>query len=488
MSIERFVKTLPELQEIAQKLKVLAQKRKNGIIRYQQTVFDSCFIDRGRINLNRCGLITSYNSEDLDERIFSSIHGEELFPFNIPEFEEWRKREEIPFVFTHKGYALPTGTIEEYRPIPNNYEQWDEDFRLFTQEYKNERITRDFGVKQQIIVNSRGGILILSRPLFALYYRQGYSPNMVTRSLGAYVSTNEEIDRLPNLIRYLSDPTPGGRIRNAPTFTDAFAQLHQISHRIVYPDLKSAGMANHLTHDVIMLCGVPVHEIFGHQFEEPILPLQVGQQSLFPVGKNVQNSKIVLSDDPRLRIEGLEALGSFHYDAYGRPTRKKVHIQNSEVKEHLGSEYVDLKNLDTYLGIKQSDSLGNARQGSEGFFPQPRMSCTVLEGQEIEDISWDGKLLMVPSQGYVLDGNFFKLLSNECYKMGANGQPQRVCALEGSRAIYDAMIGMHILPGISYHIGSCSKPCVLEEGNESEITVSIFTNHQLWENLTLRSV
>ena len=170
------------------------------------------------------------------------------------------------------------------------------------------------------------------------------------------------------------------------------------------------------------------------------------------------------------------------------PTRKKVNIANTVVKEHLGAEYVDLKNLSTFLGVEKSSSVGNARQGNEGYFPQPRMSCTVLEGKEIENIPWDGKLLMVPSHGYVLDGNFFKLLSTECYVVDGAGNPQRICPLEGSRAIYDAIIGMHILPGTSYHIGSCSKQCVLEENNESEITVSIYTNHQLWENLTLRTI
>jgi hypothetical protein len=487
MSIDNYVKSKEELHEIASHLLKLAKQKRQCVYRYKQTVYDSSFLERGRINLNRCGLLTTYNAEDLDERIFSAINGEELFPFNIPAFEEWRKREETPFVFTKKGIPLPTECVTDYRDIPTNYEQWDEDLRSFSAAYQNERVTRDFGVKQEVIVNSAGGVIILSRPFFALYYRQGYGHNIVTRSIGAFVSSNQQVNRLPELIAYISDPTPDGKIRREKTFTDAFAALHEVSHRIVYTDLKSANMADHLTHDVIMLSGVPVHEIFGHQFEEPIEPIPVGQQSLFQVGKNVKNTNLILSDNPNLEIAGLEALGSFQFDSYGRRTRKKIHISDAMVQEHLGSEYVDLKNLATFLGVEKSDSVGSARQGNEGNFPQPRMSCTILEGKEIEDISWEGKLLMVPSHGYVLDGNFFKLMASECYVV-EEGQPKRICPLEGSRAIYDAIIGMHILPGTSYHIGSCSKPCVLEEGNDSEITVSIYANHQMWENLTLRSL
>ena len=257
MSIEKFIKSKDELQEIAELFHDLARQRPTSVYRYKQIVYDSSYIDRGRINLNRCGLTTTYNAEDLTDRIYSSISGEELFPFNMAEFEEWRKREEIPFVFTHKGLPLPSDTVIHYRPLPDNYEQWDEDLRRFTIEYQNVRITRDFGVKQQIIANSNGGVVILSRPFYALYYRQGYGPNLITRSLGAYVSTNEEVNRLPELIKYLSDPTMDGRIRNAKTFTGAFANLHDISHEIIHADLKSCKMADHLTHDAIMLCGVP---------------------------------------------------------------------------------------------------------------------------------------------------------------------------------------------------------------------------------------
>ncbi|MBZ0258458.1 hypothetical protein K8I31_20495, partial [bacterium] len=101
---------------------------------------------------------------------------------------------------------------------------------------------------------------------------------------------------------------------------------------------------------------------------------------------------------------------------------------------------------------------------------------------------WSGKILMAPFNGYVLDGNFFKVMASECYVLDGAGEPKRIAPLEGSRAIYDAIIGMHILPGQSYHTGSCFKPGALDDQVDSEVSVSFLANHQLWEHLTLRTL
>jgi hypothetical protein len=184
-------------------------------------------------------------------------------------------------------------------------------------------------------------------------------------------------------------------------------------------------------------------------------------------------------------VEGYPVCGSYRFDAYGRPSTSKLHICDSVVREHLGSEYVDLKNLEGFLGIRKSHSVGNARQGDDGSFPQSRMSCTVLDG-EVENVDWGGKIIMVPHNGYVVDGSFFKVLASECYVLSGCGEPERVGPLEGSRAVYDAMIGMHLVPGHTYHIGTCTKPSVLESGVDTEVPVSFLVKNQLWEHLTIR--
>ena len=81
--------------------------------------------------MNRCGLTTTYNAVRFNRsNLFFYQRCRELFPFNMAEFEEsGAKREEIPFVFTHKGLPLPSDTVIHYRPLPDNYEQWDEDLR-----------------------------------------------------------------------------------------------------------------------------------------------------------------------------------------------------------------------------------------------------------------------------------------------------------------------------------------------------------------------
>lgn len=488
MSIEQFVKSEDALNELAQKISALAVQHPLAVFRYKQTVYDILFADHGRKNLNQYSLTSTYNVENIAEQVYSTVRGEELFPHNLADFETWRERSDMHFVFSNKGAPLPDCKVVEYADIPDNFTKWDDELAAFTSEYENERITREFGVEQQIIANSAGGIVVESRPFVNIYYRQGYDPYMVTRTIGAYVSSNADVDRLTRLIEFMPDPTPDGRIRSSGSFVDAFARLHSISNQISHISLEDAGLADHLTHDVIMLSGVSAHEIFGHQFEEPIHPIPVGHQSLFPIGKNVQNEMLILKDNPRQTVNGLEAIGSYRYDSYGRPASAKTHIVDSRVNEHLGGEYIDRKNLRAFLGVDSSESIGNSRQGDDGQFPQPRMSCTVLEGKETVDVDWGGKVLMTPFNGYVLDGNFFKVLSSECYVLNGEGEPKRIGPLEGSRAIYDAIIGMHILPGKSYHTGACFKPGALDENSDAEVPVSFFANHQLWEQLTLRSM
>lgn len=488
MSIEKFVKSESELKALADCLKQIALKEPLSVVRYKQTIYDICFADRGRKNINQFSLTATYNVENITEQIFSSVRGEELFPETINDFELWRERTETHYVFSSKGIALPTETHFDYRTVPSNYDCWDDDLTAFSADYRDVRITREFGVEQRIVLNSTGGLILESKPFLNIYYRQGYEPHMVTRTLGAYVSSNDDVERLTGLIDFMPDPTPDERIRNTSSFADSFAKLHDVSREVVYPTLKDAGLSDCLTHDVIMLSGVSAHEIFGHQFEEPIHPVSVGQQSLFPIGKNVQNANLILSDNPLQKVNGLEVIGSYRYDSYGRPAQTTTHIDHSSVVQHLGGEYIDKKNVKNFLGVEESTYVGCSRQGDDGHFPQPRMSCTVLQGRETIDVDWDGKVLMAPFNGYVLDGNFFKVMASECYVLDSAGEPKRLAPLEGSRAIYDAIIGMHILPGQSYHTGSCFKPGALDERVDSEVAVSFLANHQLWEHLTLRSL
>ena len=47
MSIEKFIKSKDELQEIAELFHDLARQRPTSVYRYKQIVYDSSYIDRG---------------------------------------------------------------------------------------------------------------------------------------------------------------------------------------------------------------------------------------------------------------------------------------------------------------------------------------------------------------------------------------------------------------------------------------------------------
>ncbi|MFH1743453.1 MAG: hypothetical protein ABIH23_30990 [bacterium] len=484
MSIKDLIKSETDLLELAEAIAARLPKDEDAVARYRQIVFESMHTDHGRRNLNHCGLSATYNVENLSINTYSSVRGEELFPHTLDDFERWRERNEMPFVFTRKGFPLPESRSIRWTGPPSNHDCWDDELTDYTRKHPGDRITREFAVEQVVTVNSRGGLVIESKPFLGVFFRHGYDPLTVSRNVGAYVLSEDDVARFPILLAYLPDPTPDRRLQQAGSFWEAFDRLVRLSE-VRHPDLQSVGFPDVLTHDVIMLNGVPAHEIFGHQFEEPVYPLPVGQRSLFPVGKNVQNPSLILKDNPHQTVEGYPVCGSYQFDAYGRPSSTKTHIRESVVCEHLGSEYVDLKNLQGFLGISKSDSVGNARQGDDGSFPQSRMSCTVLDGK-VEEVDWSGKVVMVPHNGYVVDGSFFKVLACECYVLNGSGEPERVGPLEGSRAVYDAMMGMHLIDGKTHHIGTCSKPSVLESGVDTEVAVSFLVNNQLWEHLTIR--
>ena len=188
-----------------------------------------------------------------------------------------------------------------------------------------------------------------------------------------------EIKKLIGLIKYLADPTPDKRIKKAKSFSEAFHELYEISG-LRYGSLEEAGILLSELYDIIMLTGVPIHEIFGHHFEEPIRFLDFGESGTFKYGQNIQNKSIVLMDNPKQEIKGFRVMGFTHVDAYGRKREPRIHIKDGKVVGFLGSEYADPEKLKQYMNLEKSPFVGNASQYNDGMFPQPRMSCTVIDG------------------------------------------------------------------------------------------------------------
>tara|TARA_Y100000034_G_scaffold125404_1_gene174898 strand:- start:1283 stop:2443 length:1161 start_codon:yes stop_codon:yes gene_type:complete len=364
--------------------------------------------------------------------------------------------------------------------LPCNIDMYDDEFREFTREHQNTNLTRAFVVEQKVVVNSKGGKVIQSIPSFLISYSHGYAPIPTNRNLGVVCTSDEDVRRLPTLIKYLADPTLDKRIKNAESFSEAFHELHGIAG-LKYGSLEEAGIPLSELYDVVMLSGIPVHEIFGHHFEEPIKLLDFGESGTFKSGQTIQNKDIILSDNPRQEIEDFRVQGFTHVDAYGRRREERVHIKDGKVVGFLGSEYADPEKFKQFLNLERSEFVGNASQHNGIFFPQPRMSCTVFDGPS-EDVDLEGKLLLVPVGGHTEPRDkTYMVRSFESYVV-RDGEPRRLIPLQVTGGINQALANLVLLDDLNYQSGSCGKPEPLPESRgQAEVPVSQFVNSQMWE-------
>ena len=187
------------------------------------------------------------------------------------------------FHFHPKGIPLPTEAKAYIEPIPSGIAIYDSELRKFTKNHKNTRLARTLTVEQRVIVNSKGGRIIQTIPFFRISYSHGYAPIPTNRDISVVCTSEDEIKGLVDLIKYLADPTPDKRIQRAKSFSEAFCELYKISE-LRYGSLEEAGIPLSELYDVIMLTGVPVHEIFGHHFEESIRFLDFGESGTFKYG------------------------------------------------------------------------------------------------------------------------------------------------------------------------------------------------------------
>jgi predicted Zn-dependent protease len=247
-----------------------------------------------------------------------------------------------------------------------------------------------------------------------------------------------------------------------------------------YGTLEDAGIPLSELYDVVVLTGVPIHEIFGHHFEEPLRFLEFGESGTFKAGQNITNKSIVLKDDPTQKINELGVLGFSNFDAYGRRRLPRVHIQNGKVVEFLGSEYADnTDKLKQYLNLDRSSFVGNAVQSIDGSFPQPRMSCTVFDGPASKK-DLEGKILLVPHEGHTrATDKTYLLMSFECYVV-KNGEPQRVIPLQVTGGINQALANIELLDDMNYQTGMCGKSDPINNSHDSRVPSSQISRSQIW--------
>ncbi len=476
------IRTESELNKLADLLSQEIKDSKGNVVsRYIRIIYDSVTFVNGQESTWTSSQ-SNLNQEDMRRKIYTQTSVDDLLPYNLKEVTVARDLELHRFNFHPKGIPLPSQEESFIEPIPSGITMYDSELREFTKEHKNTRITRTLTVEQRIIVNSKGGKVIQTIPFFGISYSHGYNPIPTNRDINVVCTSKEEIKRLTSLIKYLADPTPDKRIKKSKTFSEAFHELYRISG-LKYGSLSEAGVPRSALYDVIMLTGVPVHEILGHHFEEPIWFLAFGESGTFQYGQNISNKDIILKDNPKQEIEGFRVLGFTYVDAYGRKREPRVHIKDGKVTGFLGSEYADPEKLEQYMGIKESKFVGNASQYVDGMFPQARMSCTVMDGRS-EDVDLEGKILVVSHAGYTQSTEkIFLIRAYEAYIM-KNGRPERIIPLQVTGGINQALENIVLLKDKSYQTGVCRKPEPISyhhSSREAQVPVSQFAKDQMWK-------
>lgn len=119
------------------------------------------------------------------------------------------------------------------------------------------------------------------------------------------------------------------------------------------------------------LCGVFIHEAFGHLAEADHIYENVKMEELMKLGKRFGRDDLSIVDDATLKLHA----GSYYYDEEGVPATKTYLIKNGIFVNRLHSRETAAK-----MGEKIT---GNARTINYNFPPLVRMSNTYLEARNL---------------------------------------------------------------------------------------------------------
>ncbi len=470
--------TRHELEKLASQMYNEIAGRPRTVSRFTHGGYDSVRYRAGKSQVF-CNTQSNFNLEDMHLGMYSQtgVH----FPVSL-DYEKLIVARDIMtkrFRFSLKSVALPDDERCLWIESPEKINYFDREMRAFTESHPDTSIRRSLEVQQRVIVNSGGGVVIQSTPFFEIMYEHGLKPIPTHRSVNAVVRHNLDIRNFTDLIKYMADPTPDKKIKSASNFTDAFHELFSLSN------LRMATIHGQepirSRYDVVVLTGTAAHEIFGHHFEEPIRFLHFGDSATFKFGQIVENEDLMLVDDPTFEIEGYNVWSFSPFDAYGRERKPVVNIDKGRVVGFLGGEYVDQDGLESFVNMKKSESVGCSAQYLDGSFPQPRMTCTVIDGKT-EDVDLEGKLVVVPSKGRTDSSDkTYNVQASECYII-KGGVPLRIIPLQLSGGINDAIAEMVLLDDETYNTGLCQVDDPISGGG-SKVPVAQFAKSQLWQKV-----
>jgi len=155
------------------------------------------------------------------------------------------------------------------------------------------------------------------------------------------------------------------------------------------------------------LCGVFVHEAFGHLSESDFLYENPDMLKLMTIGKRFGGEQLSIVDDPTLAGEA----GTYSYDSEGTPAQKTYLIRDGLLSGHLHSRETAAR-----MGERPT---GNARAISYHFQPIVRMSNTYLEPRDVsfermlEGI--DSGIYAVGALGGMTEMEMFTFSAGEAY-------------------------------------------------------------------------
>jgi hypothetical protein len=141
------------------------------------------------------------------------------------------------------------------------------------------------------------------------------------------------------------------------------------------------------------------------------------------------------------------------------------------------------KKIKNYLNLERSEFVGNASQYIDGHFPQPRMSCTVIDGPA-QNFELEGKILVVAHKGSTdLARKIYEVEATEAYVI-KDGEPKRTNPLLITRGINQALANISFLEDLSYETCMCSKPEPIyypQSRGQAQVPVSQFAKTQMWK-------
>ena len=229
-------------------------------------------------------------------------------------------------------------------------------------------------------------------------------------------------------------------------------------------DLLAAGHPEAGAHTVVMdpkLCGVFVHEAFGHLSEGDFIHENERLREIMSIGRRFGPDTLAICDDPTMPGEA----GYYAYDSEGTPGGKTDLVRNGLLTSRLHSRET--------AAMMNEPPTGNARCLNYSFAPIVRMSNTYMEPREhsFEDLleGIENGIYAVGALGGQTDMEMFTFSAEEAREIrnGKLGRKLRDVVLTGN--VFETLANIEMIASdFRTHggLGGCGK------GGQSPLRVS----------------